>query len=93
MEGDAVAQAEGVDQPVLRDIPRVRKRWADGAIGRVSGESLVNVCVDDFIDRRRRAAGGIQIWRLERHYDRDRCIRGIRGSEDCDDRESRGQRR
>jgi hypothetical protein len=71
MEGDALAQVEGVGQPVLRDVPAFGQPRDDGPIGREARQPLEDVGVDDLVDGGRGARGRVEIRRLQHHSDGD----------------------
>ena len=74
VEFHTVLQGEGVDEAVTGHIPAFGELGLDRTIIVDPGQSLEQVGVDDFIDRRSRAGRRVEMRRLEGEADRKRVF-------------------
>ena len=82
VEGHALVQPEGIDQPVVGNLPAFGQRRRNGAIGQIARQALVDIGIDHLVDGRCRAARRIEVRRLEHHAEGQRGLRGReRGAE------------
>ncbi|MNE39241.1 hypothetical protein D3C80_1331840 [compost metagenome] len=88
-EGHAASQMEGPGQAVGRGFPRVRQRRGDGAVLGQFGQALEDVAIDDFIHRRRRARGRVEVRRLKRQAQHQTVAGGSLGAVRTQGREHR----
>ncbi|MNT12112.1 hypothetical protein D3C72_1470270 [compost metagenome] len=67
VEGDALAQLEGIGLQIGRDFPAFGQQGRYASIGIDLGQRLIDVVLGDFRNGRGRTGRGIEPWRLQRH--------------------------